>query len=64
RAERKDDGADVELSANFVAPLFTGYVTPETAARTGMMRVLRPEALEDMTRALAVTDIPYSQDFY
>jgi predicted acetyltransferase len=64
RAERKDGEADVELSANFVAPLFTGHVTPATAAHTGMIRVLRPEALEEMTRALAVTDIPYSQDFY
>jgi predicted acetyltransferase len=64
RAQRANGEADVELSANFVAPLFTGYVTPETAARTGMMRVLRAEALEEMSRALVVTDIPYSQDFY
>lgn len=56
--------ADVELSANFVAPLYTGYVTPAMAAATGMMRVHHLAAIEEMARALAVTDIPYSQDYY
>jgi predicted acetyltransferase len=64
RAERTDAAPDIELAVNFVAPLYTGYFTPEKAVSTGMARLLRPEALPEITRALAVTDIPYSQDFY
>lgn len=64
KAVRTDAEPDVEMAVNFVAPLFTGYVTPSWAAATGMMKVNRWQAVEEMTRALAVTDIPYSQDFY
>ena len=58
------DEPDVELSVNFLAPLFTGFVRADTAAATGMLRVRNPDALSDVTEAFAVTYPPYCNDFY
>lgn len=63
-AERTDAPPDIEVSVNFLAPLFTGFVRPETAAATGMMRVLREGAVQRAGQIFAVTDAPYSADFY
>ena len=58
------DEADIELSVNFLAPLFTGLVRADTAAVTGMLRVRNPDALGDVAEAFAVTFPPYCQDSY
>ncbi len=63
-AERTDAQPDIEVSVNFLAPLFTGFVRPETAAATGMMRVLREGAVQQADQIFAVTEAPYSADFY
>ncbi len=64
RAEKTDAPADVELSVNFLAPLYTGFRTAETLASAGMITVNRSEALAEITNAFSVTDPPYTQDFY
>lgn len=64
KATRTDDTADVELTANALAPLFSGYLTPERVAISAMMTVHRSDALGEMERALAVTYPPYSTDNY
>ena len=62
--ERSEGEPEIELDANFLAPLYTGFVTPETAATTGMIRVHREEALEQAAKIFAVTYPPYCADFY
>ena len=62
--ERKDGDADVELSVGTLAPLYTGFMRPEVAAEVGLLKVNRPEALDDMREAFAVTYPPYSNDWY
>jgi predicted acetyltransferase len=64
QVERRDGGADVELSAGTLAPLYTGFMRPDVAAGVGLMKVNRADALEDMREAFAVTYPPYSQDWY
>jgi predicted acetyltransferase len=61
---RSDDIPDVELSVNFLAPLFTGFVRADVAAATGMIRVRNPDALGDVAEAFAATYPPYCHDFY
>ena len=63
-AERANGEADIELSVNFLAPLFTGWINPETAARTGMISVRREEALEQAAQLFTVTHPPHCADFY
>ncbi|TMB67519.1 MAG: GNAT family N-acetyltransferase [Chloroflexi bacterium] len=64
QVERKDGDADVELAAGTLAPLYTGFLRPDVAAGVGLLKVNRPEALEDMREAFAVTRPPYSNDWY
>jgi predicted acetyltransferase len=64
KATRTDGAADVELTANALAPLFSGYLSPERVAISGMMTVHRPDALEEMSRAFAVTYPPFGTDNY
>jgi predicted acetyltransferase len=45
-AERASGEADLELSVNFLAPLFTGFIRPDRAAASGMLKVNRPAALD------------------
>ena len=59
-----DGDADVELNAGTLAPLYTGFMRPDVAAGVGLLKVNRPEALEDMREAFAVTYPPYSNDWY
>ena len=63
-ARLTDDEADIELSVNFLASLFTGFVRADTAAATGMIRARNPDALGDVAEAFAVTYPPYCNDFY
>ena len=63
-AERTDDEPDVELTANTLAPLFTGFMRPEMAANCGLLKVNRESALAEMAEAFAVTYPPYCNDFY
>lgn len=63
-AERAAGDADLDVSANFLAPLFTGFVSPDRAAETGMLTVHRPDALEQAGRAFAVTHLPFCNDWY
>jgi len=63
-ARLSDGEADIELSVNFLAPLFTGLVRAGTAAATGMVRVHNPDALPDVAEAFAVTYPPYCPDSY
>jgi len=64
RVEMTGGEADVELSANTLAPLYTGFMRPDVAAGVGLLKVNRPEALDDMREAFAATYPPYSQDWY
>jgi predicted acetyltransferase len=64
RASRVSDPPDVEMTVNILAPLFTGHITPERAAISGMMAVERPDALQEMAKVLAVTYPPYGPDNY
>jgi predicted acetyltransferase len=63
-AERTDATADVSMSVNALAALFTGFLKPEVAANTGFVRVSRPEAVAEMAQIFAVNDAPYSPDYY
>jgi len=53
-----------ELKAGTLAPLYTGFMRPDMAAGVGLLKVNRPEALDDMREAFAVTYAPYSNDWY
>jgi predicted acetyltransferase len=64
RAKKTDEAPDVELSANFLAPLYTGFRTAETLAAAGMITVHKTEALAEITNAFAVGDPPFTQDYY
>ncbi len=64
RAERADSAPDIELTANTLAPLFTGHMRPDVAAGVGLLKVHRPQALEEMAAAFAVTYPPYCNDYY
>jgi predicted acetyltransferase len=64
RAQKTDAGPDIEMSVNFLSPLYTGFRSPETLASVGMLTVHRPDALPAVTEAFAVTRPPYTQDFY
>ena len=64
QVERKDGEPDVELKAGTLAPLYTGFMRPDMAAGVGLLKVNRPEALDDMREAFAVTYAPYSNDWY
>jgi predicted acetyltransferase len=63
-AERTDAKADVEMSVNTLAPIYSGFIKPEVAATTGFVQVNRPEAIAEMTQLFAVRDAPYSPDYY
>ncbi len=63
RAEKTDAAPDVEMSVNFLAPLYTGFRTAETLAAVGMITVHRAEALAEITNAFAVSDPPFTQDY-
>ena len=64
QAARAKGEADLETSANFLAPLFTGHVLADRAAEVGMLKVNRPEALEQAKEAFAVTYPPHCNDWY
>ncbi|MBI2912916.1 MAG: GNAT family N-acetyltransferase [Chloroflexi bacterium] len=64
RAERTDAAPDVELTANALAPIFTGHLRPDVAAGVGLLTVSRDEAIEEMAAAFAVTYPPYCNDWY
>ena len=63
-AERTDAEPDIELSVNFLAPLYTGFIRADQAAETGMLAVNRAEALEEVMEAFAVTHPPYCNDWF
>ncbi len=58
------DEPDLELSVNFLAPLFTGLLRADEAAQAGMIQVHNDAALGEVTEAFAVTYPPYCNDFY
>ena len=64
QATRTEGEPDVELTANTLAPLFTGYMRPDVAAGVGLLKVARPEAVAEMTEAFRVTHPPYCNDRY
>jgi len=63
-AEKTSKEPDVEMSVNTLAPLYSGYMKPETAALAGFMRENRPEALVEMSQIFAVRDEPFCPDYY
>jgi predicted acetyltransferase len=63
-AERTEAEADIELSVNFLAPLFTGLIRPDQAAEVGMLRVNREQALAQAQEAFAVSHPPYCDDWF
>jgi predicted acetyltransferase len=64
RATRKDVDPDLELTANTLAPLYTGHLRADVAASVGLLRVNRAEALAEIGRAFAVYYPPYCNDNY
>lgn len=64
RAEKTDAAPDVEMSVNFLSPLYTGFRTAERLAAVGMITVHRAEALSEIANAFAVADPPFTQDYY
>jgi predicted acetyltransferase len=64
QATRTESEPDAELTAGTLAPLFTGHMSPEVAAGVGLLRVLRPEAVGEMTEAFRTLYPPYSHDTY
>jgi predicted acetyltransferase len=64
RASRTDDPPDLELTANTLAPLFTGHMRPDTAANVGLLKVNRPEAIAAMAQAFSAYYPPYCNDNY
>ncbi len=63
-AERTEGEPDLELSANTLAPLFTGFMRADVAADAGWLKVNRAEAVTEMAEAFAVTYPPFSGDYY
>lgn len=63
-AERTDSEPDVELTANVLATLVTGHVRPDVAAGVGLLKVRRPEVVQEMAQAFAVTYAPFCNDYY
>jgi predicted acetyltransferase len=63
-AKRTEDDPDVELSVNFLAPLFTGFIRADQAAGVGMLKVNREPALAQAQEAFAVSHPPYCDDFF
>jgi predicted acetyltransferase len=64
RATRKDTEPDGELTANTLAPLFTGHMRPDVAAGVGLLKVNRNEALTAMAQAFAVFYPPHCNENY
>lgn len=64
QAERTEAEADIELSVNFLAPLFTGFIRADQAAEAGMLKVHREQALPQAQEAFAVTHPPYCNDWF
>jgi len=64
RAERTDAAPDVELTANALAPLFTGHMRPDVAAGVGLLKVNREAVIDEIAAAFAVTYPPYCNDWY
>jgi predicted acetyltransferase len=64
QAERTEAEADIELSVNFLAPLFTGFIRADQAAEVGMLKVHREQALAQAQEAFAVSHPPYCDDFF
>jgi predicted acetyltransferase len=64
RAERTNAAPDVEMDANALAALFTGFLRPAVAVTTGFARLNRPEALPEMEQLFAVADAPFCPDYY
>jgi len=63
-AERTDGDADVEMSVNTLAPLFTGHIRADVAVGVGLLRLRRPEAVAEIARAFTVTYPPFCNDYY
>jgi len=64
QAARTDAEPDLELTANTLAPVFTGHMTPAVATGVGLLRVFRAEAVEEMTEAFRVLHRRNSHDSY
>jgi predicted acetyltransferase len=64
RAERTRAKPDVELSVNFLAPLYTGFLRADHAVEAGMLKLNRPGALPQIEEAFAVTHPPYCNDWF
>ncbi len=64
QAERTEAEPDLELTANTLAPIFTGHMTPEVARSVGLLRVFRDEAVSEMAEAFRVLYPPYCHDGY
>jgi predicted acetyltransferase len=63
-AEPTDAAAEAEMTVNALAPLYSGHITPRTAALGGLIEVHSEAALDEMTRLFAVDAIPYCPDWY
>jgi predicted acetyltransferase len=64
RAERTDAPADVEMSVNALAALFSGYVRAEVAAQCGLVTAQDDATVAQLARLFAVRDAPNCPDFY
>jgi predicted acetyltransferase len=64
QAEHTEEEPDIELSANFLAPLFTGFIRADQAAEAGTLKVNREQALGQVREAFAVTHPPFCHDWF
>jgi predicted acetyltransferase len=64
RVERVDEDPEVELTANTLAPLFSGHMRPEVALGVGLLKVGDSDALEQMREAFAVSRPPFCNDYF
>lgn len=64
RAAQTTADPDIEMDVNFLAPLYTGFRTPQLLANVGMITVHNANALPAITDAFSATATPYTYDFY
>jgi predicted acetyltransferase len=64
QAKRSEADPDLEVSVNFLASLFTGFIRADRAAGVGMLKVNREQALAQAQEAFAVSHPPYCDDFF
>lgn len=64
QATRVEAEPDIELSVNFLAPIFTGFIRADQAAEAGTIKVNRGQAMAQVREAFVVTHPPFCHDWF